>query len=87
MTDESRTAETPLERGPLKFWFAQGLVVYCADGARDAGVLEPWELLEFAEYAMKHYPNEKVLVTSSGLRVTRYEGQMNGPGLDWRDWT
>lgn len=76
-----------MTRGPLKFWFAQGVAISCHDGARDAGVLTVDELLEFAEYAKKHFPDEKVLVHQFGLRVTRYDGQGHGPGLDWRDWT
>ena len=76
-----------MTRGPLRFWNVQGITILCKDGAQHAGELTVEELVEFATYAQKHFPDEIVRVTAEGLRVTRYDGQRHGPHLDWRDWT
>lgn len=76
-----------MTRGPLRFWNVQGITILCKDGPNHAGVLTVDDLMEFAQYAQKHFPGKEVLVTAEGLRVTRYDGQRHGPYLDWRDWT
>ena len=55
-----------LERGALKFWSYEGVVL----PAGDRGVSVS-DLLEFATFAHKHYPNEWVDTHAFGLRVTR----------------
>lgn len=68
-----------LSRGNLKFWIYQGITLESDNGVTTA------DLLEFAVYAHKHYPDSKVLVHEYGLRAMKIEGTA-GPRLDWRDW-
>ena len=77
------TEDKPVElsRGSLKFWAYQGMVLEAGDG-NEVGV---HDLADFAQYAMKHFPDSKVIVHCYGLRVTKIEGTV-GPRLDWRDW-
>lgn len=70
-----------LERGALRFWFYEGVVLEAADHS----LVSTSDLLEFAQYAQKHYPGSKVQVHAYGLRVTKTAGTV-GPRLEWRDW-
>lgn len=70
-----------LSRGATKRWFYEGAVL----PARDDGSVSTADLLDFAQLAHKHYPNEKVGLHAYGLRVSRTAGE-SGPSLEWRDW-
>lgn len=69
-----------LQRGAVKLWFYEGAVLPAGDSWVSAH-----DLLEFAQLAQKHYPDEKVWLHTYGLRVTKTAGE-SGPRLEWRDW-
>jgi hypothetical protein len=82
-TTERERLESPadLSRGATKFWFYEGAVLE----ANDRGGVSTHDLLEFAQFAQKHHPDEIVMLHAFGLRVTKTAGTA-GPRLEWRDW-
>jgi hypothetical protein len=80
-TPMTGTPDASLERGALKFWFHQGAVLQ-ADERDSVSVAD---LLEFAQYAQKRHPQDRVQLHAYGLRVTSVTGTV-GPKLEWRDW-
>lgn len=75
-------APADLTRGATKLWFYEGAVLEATDGR---GGVSAHDLLEFAQFAQKHYPDERVMLHAFGLRVTKTAGE-SGPRLEWRDW-
>lgn len=70
-----------LTRGATKLWFYEGAVLE----ASERGGVSTHDLLEFAQFAQKHHPDEIVMLHAFGLRVTKTAGTA-GPRLEWRDW-
>ena len=73
-------AEDP-PRGALRFWSHEGITL----PADDRGTIGAADLLEFAQLALKHYPDARIYPHAYGMRVTKSAGD-NAPRLDWRDW-
>lgn len=82
MTERERLeAPADLSRGATKIWIYEGAVLE----ANDRGGVSTHDLLEFAQFAQKHHPDEIVMLHAFGLRVTKTAGE-SGPRLEWRDW-
>lgn len=61
-------------------WEAKGIVLSMPD--KEATVED---LLKFAQWVARDFPNATVRLAEFGLRVTEYERNDVGPYIDWRD--
>lgn len=71
-----------LRHGATRLWSYEGAILE-PDGPGSS--VSVHDLLEFAQFAQKHYPDEEVVLHAFGLRVTKTSGEP-GPRLEWRDW-
>ena len=62
-------AEDP-PRGALRFWSHEGITL----PADDRGTIGAADLLEFAQLALKHYPDARIYPHAYGMRVTKSAG-------------